>query len=215
MKKSVFIFICLGCLAFSTSSFAQENEAYDVLEISMIGGLGFPGGGITEWNNGLNAANGPNLGLDIGYFMKPSWIVGFNFTYHALDVDKPEVGGLKHRIYSPRLYTKLVKITESSFEPYMKAHIGLDNPKFATDVTNAKGDRYREISYDPAFAFGLTVGTFYFTSDYSGIFAEVQLHRALAEDATASYQGVTYNFGENYTSVDVNLGIRILIGSGE
>ena len=213
MRKIGLVVAFLGCLVLATAVSAQEDEAIDVLEVSLIGGLAFPGGGITDWNNELNADNGYNMGIDIGYFINPSWVVGFNFTYHALGVDHPDAGDLTHKLYSPRIYGKYIRITESSFEPYAKVHLGLDNPKFTTDVTNAVG--YREISYDPALSFGLSAGLFYFTSDYSGLFAEVQYHRGLAEDAEADYENNLYQFGENYSSFDINIGGRVLVGSGE
>ncbi|MDF1544447.1 MAG: outer membrane beta-barrel protein [bacterium] len=215
MRKVGLVVAFLGCLVLATAVSAQEDEVVDVLEVSLIGGLGFPAGGITEWNDDLNADNGFNIGMDIGYFINPSWVVGVNFTYHAFGVDHPEAGDLHHKVYSPRLYGKYIRTTESSFEPYVKAHIGLDNPKFATDVSNAAGDRYREISYDPALSFGLTAGLFYFTSDYSGLFAEMQYHRALAKDVEAEYEKISYMFEENYSSFDINVGIRVLVGSGD
>ncbi len=215
MRKVGLVVAFLGCMVLATAVFAQEDEAVDILEVSLIGGLAFPGGGITDWNNELNADNGYNMGIDIGYFVKSSWIVGFNFTYHAFGVDHPEAGELNHKLYSPRIYGKYIRITESSFEPYAKVHLGLDNPKFATDVVNVVGDRYREISYDPALSFGLSAGLFYFTSDYSGLFAEVQYHRGWAEDAEADYENAPYMFNENYSTFDINVGVRVLVGSGE
>lgn len=214
MRKLVLFGTLLGMLFTYSAVFAQEGEVHDALEVSFITGLGFPGGGITNWNNALNADNGYKFGIDIGYFLTESWLVGFDFTYNMYKVDHPDVGNLRHRIYSPRLYAKFVRVTETNFEPYAKAHIGIDNPKFTTDVTNVSGDRYREISYDPAFSFGATAGMFYYTSDYSGLFFEAEFHRALAKNITAVYQRNVYDFNDNYNSFDLNVGVRILIGSG-
>jgi hypothetical protein len=91
----------------------------------------------------------------------------------------------------------------------------LDNPKFTTFVLNVTQNRYRAISYDPALAFGFGLGVFYFTSDYSGLFLEANYHEVLASSIEAEYNNVIYEFNEDFSTVNINFGIRILIGSGD
>jgi len=195
----------------------DEDEERDVLELGFMGGLGIPAGGITDWTDGqnsLNAQTGWTLGLDVGYFVSASFVTGLNFTYQQLNVDNDAVGTSSHRLYNPNLYAKYIFPSETNLEPYIKVHVGVENPKFTTFVKNGNQDRFRSISYDPAFAFGFSVGTFYYTSDYSGLFMDVQFHRALTDKTDAVYVGSTYPFRKNLTTWNLNLGIRVLVGSG-
>lgn len=194
---------------------AQDDEERDVLEVTVSGGPAIPVGGITEWNDGLDAATGWDLSMDIGYFFKYNVTAGINFTYQQLDVDHAEASDTWHRLYNPNLYAKYYIPMESNFEPYVRVHFGLENPKFTTLVQNVAQNRYRAISYDPALAFGIGLGLFYFTSDYSGLFLEASYHEVLASDIEAEYNTDTYLFNEDFSIININFGIRILIGSGD
>lgn len=217
MKKlSVAALMLLLLMAYPAAAQDEEDEEHDVIEIGFMGGLGIPAGGITDWTDGqnsLNAQTGWSLGLDVGYFVTPSFVTGFNFTYQQLNVDNDEAGSTFHRLYNPNLYAKYIFPSETNLEPYVKVHVGVENAKFTTFVKNSNQDRFRAISYDPAFAFGFSIGTFYFTSDYSGLFFDVQYHRALTNNVGATYADFDYQFRKNLTTWNLNIGIRVLVGS--
>lgn len=222
MRKQTLIAALLILLIFNFSIFAQDEEEYqpnDVLEISLFSGLSSPKGGITEWNDGLNADNGFNFGLDVGYFLNPNFVFGLNFTYTKFDVEVPallpEAELTSHRLYNGNLYLKYIQLTSSNFEPFVKAYIGIENPKFTTYVQNPDQDRLRLTSYDPGLAYGLSAGLFYFTSDYSGIYIEGKYHGATTSNVTANYLDLTYDFNKNVSKFDINIGIRLLGGSKE
>ncbi len=219
--KNALTLTCLAVflvVALSGSVFAQDDEDYerDVLEATFYGGLGLPGGDITDWNDTLGAKTGYELGFELGYFATESIVVGINFYFSEFAIDANDVASdMKHRLYNPNLYLKYYFPMESNFSPYVKGHVGLENVKFATFVSNENGDRYRQLSYDPALAFGFGAGLFYYTSDYSGLFLEANYHIASTSDVEANYEGNTYVFGSDVATFDIHAGIRVLIGSGE
>ncbi len=222
MRKQTLIAALLILLIFNFSVFAQDDEEYqpnDILEVCLFGGFSSPKGGITEWNDDLNADNGFNFGLDVGYFLNPNFVLGINFTYTKFDILVPanlqEADLTTHRLYNGNLYLKYIQLTTSNFEPFVKAYIGIENPKFTTYVQNPAQDRLRLTSYDPGFAYGISAGVFYFTSDYSGIYIEGKYHGASTSGVTADYLDVTYDFNKNVSKFDINIGIRLLAGSKE
>ncbi len=200
--------------AINTVAFAQdEEEERDLLEVCLYGGLGSPMGGLGDWHDSLGAKMGWSLGMDFGYFMKPNVVVGFNFQYTQFGIDGPaEVEGASHRLYNPNLYAKYYFQGESDLEPYIKAHVGIENPKFYTSLIDTK---YRSVSYDASFAAGFGVGLFYYRSDYSGLFIEANYHYAATSDAQRVYSEETLNFVENVAVFDIHAGVRVLVGSGE
>ena len=217
MRLSLAKFTLVFLLLCSLTAVAQEyeEEERDILEFSVFGGGAFPGNSIKNWQDTLGAKSGFDLGFDFGYFLTPDLVLGLNFTYaqFAIDTDN-EAKSLHHRLYNPALYLKYYFFIENSnFAPYVKGHVGVDNPKFTTFIGNVGLPRYRELSYDPAFAFGGGVGLLYYTSYYSGLFVEVNYHRALSKDVTKTYEGETYKFGENISLIDVHAGISVFFGS--
>lgn len=211
MKKLGILLAALLLLSALTVSAQEEEEEYDILEMNFSVGAGIPGSGISDWMDTLGAKTGWSMGMDIGYFLKPNIVLGFNFTYYQFGIDHDSTDDLNHRFYSPSAYLKYYFEGESNFVPYLKLHAGVENPKFATWVEASGINRYREKSYDPAFAFGVGAGAFYYTSDYSGIFLEVNYHQAMTKNTTATYGGNTYDFGENAGLIDIHAGVRILI----
>ena len=99
---------------------------------------------------------------------------------------------------------------ESNWTPYLKGHLGLENAKFSTKVTNPAGGRYREISYDPAIAMGVGAGLIYYTAYYSALFIEFNYHTAMTEKVEATYLDTQYEFGENLTTYDIHAGFRLI-----
>ena len=55
--------------------------------MSIYGGFGIPSGGISDWNDSLGAGTGWEIGMDVGYFLTPSMVLGLNFTYAQFSVD--------------------------------------------------------------------------------------------------------------------------------
>ncbi|HOP06869.1 MAG TPA: hypothetical protein PLF13_06205 [candidate division Zixibacteria bacterium] len=215
MRKYSTVIAILVLLIASGSALAQEEEARDVLETCFYGGLGIPSGGITDFGGDLGAKTGWSLGIDIGYFMRYNVVVGVNFIYTQMAIDGgPEVDGLYHRLYNPNLYVKYYFMGESNFEPYIKAHVGVENPKFTTYL-QLPDPKYHATSYDASLAYGIGAGVFYYSADYSGLFLEVNYHAAQTKDAEKSWDEQTVVFGDNLGMIDIHAGIRILIGSGE
>ena len=205
-------------IGINTAAFAQdEEEERDLLEICFYGGLGSPMGGLGDWKDTLGAKMGYSGGIDFGYFMKPNIVVGFNFMFTQFGVDGP--AGLEdasHRLYNPNLYAKYYFSGESDFEPYIKAHVGVENPKFTTPVVTDIGNtRYQSVSYDASLAAGIGLGLFYYRTDYSGLFIEANYHYADTKDAKREYADKVFNFEETTGVLDIYVGIRVLVGSGE
>lgn len=218
--KSILLMILTIFFAFSFSTSAQEEESRDILEVLFKGGLAIPDGGITNWNNDVNAKTGWNVGLDIGYFLNENVVFGFRFMYQQMNINTDmlidnSLQNSRHRLYSPNLYIKYIKITDSRWEPFVSGHLGVENAKFTSEVVNDKQNRYRALSYGPALSYGLTAGMFYWNSDYSGLFIEGTFHGASTNSSTASYIGNDYSFDTNLRTFDINIGIRFLFSSGD
>ncbi len=228
MKKGSILLAVLVLLIVNLTVFAQDEER-DVVEMGFFGGLGIPGSGLTDWKTGdyeWAAKTGFDVGMEVGYFLRPNLVVGLNFIYTQFPVDTDtqfpndtsgEMSGHQHRLYNPNFYFKFLFEGESNWTPYLKGHVGLENPKFSTFAQDEAGEgesRFRELSYDPAIAFGLGVGLIYYTAYYSGIFIEANYHQAFSKNAKATYQDDPYEFGEDLSMFDIHFGIRILFSSG-
>lgn len=217
MKRLLTTALALALLV-SAPVLAQDEEGYikDLMEVNFFGGGGIPSGDIKDFSDTVGAGTGYNIGLEAGFFVTTSFVAGFNFTFTEFAVDdQANAGGLHHKLYNPNLYAKYYFLGQSDFIPYVKANAGLDFAKFTTLVASSSGPRYREISYDPVFSFGGGVGLFVFTTDFSGLFAEINYHRAVSSNAEATYQDVKYKLDSDIGLIDVHAGIRILIGPGE
>lgn len=216
--KKLLILITILLVFTSLSTFAQDEEEVekDNLELTLWSGLGLPTGDIKTWSDSLGAKSKFSLGMDIGFFYTPDIVIGFNFTYNTFSIDNnptdTRAEGLNHRLYQPNIYVKYYFPSESNWLPFVKVHGGFDFAKFTTFVENPAGNRYRSVSYDAAFAYGLGAGMFYYTSDYSGLFFEANYHIASTSSTSADYLGTTYEFGDNLKLLDIHLGFRILFG---
>lgn len=218
--KLILLFILTIFFAFSFSISAQEEESRDVLEVLIKGGLAIPDGGIKNWNDGVDAKTGWNFGVDIGYFYKENLVIGFKFLYQQMSISTDRLAdnslqNSKHRLYSPNLYVKYIRISESRWEPYVSGHLGVENAKFTSEVANTIQNRYRALSYGPALSYGLSAGLFYWNSDYSGLFLEGTFHGASTNSVSASYSGNNYSFETNLRTFDINFGVRFLFSTGE
>jgi len=213
MRKSSLIIAIVILLGASIPVMAQDEER-DLLEVCVYGGYGFPSGGASDFGDSLGAKAGLLLGGDLGYFLRYNMVIGFNFTYTQFGIDATgEVGDRSHRLYNPNLYLKYYFMGESDLEPYLKAHVGIENAKFTTLLSDPA--KYRATSYDPSLAFGFGGGLFYYTADYSGIFIEANYHYANTDGAKKEYLDQTLEFEDNIAVFDIHAGIRFLIGSGE
>jgi hypothetical protein len=225
MKKGSILIALLVLLTVNLTVLAQDEER-DIVEMGFFGGLGIPGSGLTDWKTGSYEwvpKTGFDVGLEAGYFLRSNLVVGLNFIYTQFPVDTDtqfpndtsgEMSGHQHRLYNPNLYVKFLFEGESNWTLYVKGHVGLENPKFSTFVENPKGNRFRELSYNPAVATGLGVGLIYYTGYYGGVFIEANYHQAFTKNAEATYQDEPYEFGENLGMFDIHAGIRILFSSG-
>lgn len=222
MRKLVFIVTGLLVLIFSSVCFAQDEQEKDFLEASIFGGLAAPTGGISNWSDSLGAKRGFTTGIEIGYFLTPRMVLGLTFSYSQFSINATGAGSEEasqrhHRLYNPAIYGKYYFFSESHFAPYFKAQAGVDNPKFVTSVYDMPSiaPKYREMSYDPAFAIGGGAGLFYYTSDVSGFFIEANLHHAFSADAKGTYQDRAYRFGEASTLFDLHAGLAVFFGSSK
>jgi len=218
MKKGSILIAVLVLLTVNLTVLAQDEER-DVVEMGFFGGLGIPGSGLTDWKTGGEeraAKTGFDLGMDVGYFLRPNLVVGLNFVYTQFPIDTGDKkSSHNHRLYNPNLYVKFLFEGESNWTPYVKGHVGLENPKFSTFIEDdVAGNRLRELSYDPAVALGLGVGLIYYTGYYGGVFIEANYHQAFSKNAEATYQDDLYEFGEDLSTFDIHAGIRILFSSG-
>ncbi len=213
--ESILIVTLFFALISANSARAQEQEGYvkDLMEVNFFGGGGVPSGDIKNFSDTIGAKFGYNFGFDAGFFINQSWVAGLNFTFTEFSVDEgAKAPGLHHKLYSPNLYAKYYFTGESDFVPYLKAQGGVAFPKFTTLVANWAGARYREMSYDPVFAYGFGAGLFYFTTDFSGLFVEANYLRAASSDTKANYNGIDYSFESGLSQIDIHAGVRILIG---
>ena len=143
-------------------------------------------------------------------------VLGFHFSYTQFGIDDAaNANGLDHKLYFPALYLKYLVNSNSNFVPYVKVLAGLQNPKFTRYAENIEGNRYRALSYNAAFGYSIGVGVFYYTADYSGLFLEACYSGSATENLESTYAGKTYSFDETAKSVDLRVGLRFLIGSGE
>lgn len=205
-------------LTFCSTGFSQDEEEKDFLEASLFGGFLVPTGGLSNWSDTLGAKSGFTAGLDIGYFLTPSMVLGLTFSYGQMGIDATDEASQKHhRFYNPAIYGKYYFFSESKFAPYFKVQAGVDNAKFATSVRDQDGGspKYRDVSYDPAFAIGGGAGLFYYTSDVSGFYIEANVHHAFSENAKATYQNTSYKFGESSTFFDLRGGLSLFFGSSK
>lgn len=213
--ESIFTVTLVLALISANSVRAQEQEGYvkDLMEVNFFGGGGVPSGDIKEFSDTVGAKFGYDFGFDAGFFITQSWVAGLNFTYTAFKIDDvAKVPGLHHKLYSPNLYLKYYFTGQSDFVPYLKAQGGPVFPKFTTLVGSVGSKRYREMSYDPVFAYGFGAGLFYFTTDFSGLFVEANYLRAESSGSKVNYQGVDYSLGSDLNLIDIHAGVRILIG---
>jgi hypothetical protein len=102
---------------------------------------------------------------------------------------------------------------ESDFVPYIRGQAGLSFSKFTTIVIDNSVGKFRELSYDPSLMVGAGAGAFFYTTDYSGLFLEVNYYQAFSEEAKGTFQETEYRFGENIGLLDIHAGIHVFFGS--
>jgi len=217
MKRSLVNLALVILLMCSVTTVAQEyeDEERDFLELSFYGGAALPSGGLSDWNDSLGAKTGMEFGVDVGYFLTSNLVLGLNFTYAKFAVDNDnEASELNHHLYNPALYLKYYFFGDGNFVPYLKGHVGVDNPKFVT-LLPEPATRYRELSYDLALSFGFGAGAFYYTSDYSGLFIEAGYHMGMSKDLEEDYGGQINVFGDNIGLIELRAGISVYFSSGD
>ena len=218
MKKMTMLLMAAILVLSNEVGLAQEDdEERDILEVNFYGGVAIPSGSLSDWNDSLGAKSGFDIGIDIGYFVRTTFVVGFDFVYTQFGVNgSDDANSHSHRLYSPSVYAKYYLGLESDFEPYLKAQVGVENAKFSTAVVHpTAGGRFRELSYDPVLSAGFGVGLFYYTADYSGLFIEANYRWGNTQDVTATYLSQDYTFGETAGLIDLHAGVRLLVGSGD
>lgn len=205
----------------------EEEYVKDFMEVAVYFGGAVPMGGLSDWSTTnletgteqIGTKFGFNTGFDVGHFLTMNLVLGLNFHYSqfAVDSDSTAVADMKHRIYSPALYVKYYFSGESNLVPYIRGQAGVDILKYATRVYDPNVDQgsfeYRELSYDPAFAFAFGAGLFYYTHDFGGLYIEANYRTALSSDVEAGYEGRSYSFGETASTLDVHAGIKVFFGS--
>lgn len=217
MKKTLALTLLMLLVVFNLTAVAQDDDEVekDKAEFTFFGGFGFPSGDLTDWGgDSLKPANGNNIGIEGGFYFTSNITAGFNFTYTSfgIDTDYELTKDLTHRLYSPSLYLKYYFPLEGDFVPYVKGTFGLDFAKFTTWVDDVGEGKFRQMSYDPALAYGIGVGAFYYTADYSGFFVEANYR--LSQTEKSEYKE-DIEFGVNAATMEIHAGFRILIGSDE
>ncbi|MEW5796586.1 MAG: hypothetical protein AB1772_09515 [Candidatus Zixiibacteriota bacterium] len=226
MKRfSLLLAVLIGALCCSpvAAQEADEESVKDFMEVGIYGGGALPMSSLSDWSvttegvtEKIGARFGFNVGFDVGHFLTPSLVVGvtMNYAQFGIEADEAEPRSMNHRLISPAAYVKYYFQGESNFLPYIKGHAGVDVVKFATRVYdgNIPGYEYRELSYNPAFAFGVGGGLFYYTFDYGGLYAEANYHTALTKDVEGDYGDLAYPFGETAGVIDIHAGIKVFFG---
>ena len=225
MKKLSALLMLISLLVLLEPAAAQddyEDVIKDYLEVVGSFGVNIPSGALSDWESPagikVGAKTGFGFGGDIGYFLTTNMVLGIHFTYVQYSIDSEvDLPGLNHRFYNPSLYFKYYFFGESNWAPFLKAEIGVDNPKFTTQVQEDGTGRfkYRELSYDPVLSFGGSAGLFRYTSDYSGVFVEANVHYGLSDKSEGTYQSSTYEFGEKSLLIQLQGGIKVFFGPGE
>jgi len=222
----MFSLLLVALLTLGSVVMAQEEEetVKDFMEVAIFGGGSLPIGGLTDWSTTnpttgteeLGTKFGFDAGFDVGHFLTPTLVLGLNLTYgqYGIDSDSAAVASLHHRLICPSVYLKYYFAGESNFMPYVKVHAGVDVAKYTTRVYDGNEESYiyRELSYDPAPAFGLGGGVFYYTFDYGGIFAEANYHMALTSDVKGKYGDEEYIFGETASVLEIHAGLKVFFG---
>jgi hypothetical protein len=227
MKKISTILVLLMVLIFGASVCAQDENAEetgkDFLEVALFGGLSMPIGGITDWTStgptgtlAMGTKAGFDMGFNIGYYVTPQIVTGLDYTYsqYDIDTDLPSLDSRRHRIYGLAAYGTYYFFGESNFVPYLKAQAGIDIPKFTTSIYDGNIDSYvyRELSYDPGFAFGFGAGLFYYTYDFGGVYVEANFRNGLTDKVKGKSGNDTYVFGTNESVLDIRAGLKVFFG---
>lgn len=223
MKRLSVLGSLLMVMLLSVNAVAQDEDEYaynDILEFALYGGVGVPGGDVTEWGDSLSlgATSGWSIGFDFGYFVSPRITIGVNLIYTRLGVDTDAgtdlASDLNHHLYTPNLYLKYHFVSETNWLPYLKGQVGLENAKFVTAIDRPSAPRvYRELSYSPSLSVAAGAGIFYYVHDYGGLFLEANYRYSFTEDAEKELDEGTRVFGSNMSTIDVHAGIRVIFGS--
>lgn len=216
MKKLVLIAAIVMVVLLPLVASAQAtDEERDMLEVSINGGLGLPVGSVKTWNDTLGSKTGLGFGGEIGLFLNKDMVLGMEFNYYQMGINtESSADQLKHRLYSSSLFLKRYFSGNSNFSPYVKLNAGLDFPKFATFVTDGGVGKFRELSYKGSFSLGIGAGLFYYTSDFSGIYAEANYHQVFSNGTKKVYQNQEYRFDGGISLIALKAGIRVFFGSG-
>ena len=218
MKRSFWILVIASLVALPLGLMAQDEaeEERDLLELNLYGGFSIPAGGIKDFSDTLGAKTGIGGGFDFGVFIKQNITLGLGFSYTTFDIDNDNpVVTQKHQLFSPNVFVRYYFPSSGDLVPFVHGRVGLDFPKFSTEVLDNGTLKFRELAYSPSLAAGLGAGIFVYTSDYSGFFLEADYRQTFADSAEKEYKGVDYIFGENYGLIDIRAGIHILFGSDE
>ena len=217
------LMVAVGCFPVAAQE-AEEESVKDFMEVGIFGGGSLPMGGLSDWSittdgfgtERIGAKFGFNVGFDVGHFLTSNLVVGvtMNYAQFGIDSDVAAAAAMSHKLISPAAYLKYYFQGESNLVPYIKGHAGVDVVKFATRVYdgNVGAYQYRELSYHPAFAFGVGGGLFYYTFDYGGLYAEANYHMALTKDVEGDYGDIAYTFGETAGVLDIHAGIKVFFG---
>ena len=224
MKMFSLLLVALLTLGSIAAAQEEEETVKDFMEVAIYGGGSLPIGGLSDWSS-TNPATGTeelgtkfgfDAGFDVGHFLTPNIVIGLNLTYaqYGIESDTAEVASLHHRLICPAVYLKYYFSGESNFMPYVKVHAGVDVAKYTTRVYDGNDEAwvYRELSYDPAPAFGFGGGVFYYTFDYGGVYAEANYHMALTSDVEGTYGDDVFTFGETASVIEVHAGVKVFFG---
>jgi hypothetical protein len=220
----------LAVLALAPTVFAQDGAELDdmvekdILEVAVFGGLSLPMGGLGDWTSvgalgepqDMGAKTGFSFGFNLGYFLTANMVLGADMSVNQYSIDTEEsvLDSRNHIMYGALAYYKYYFFSESNFAPYLKGSVGVVIPKFTTIVQDHGLGvyEYRDLSYDPSFAFGLGAGAFYYTHDFGGLLVEVDYVHGMTDGTKGKYQGTEYEFGENTSLLDIRGGIKVFFG---
>lgn len=217
MKRSLMILALASLLSLPAALFAQDEaeEERDILELNLYGGLTIPAGGLKDYGDTLGAKSGLGGAFDFGVFIKSQWTLGVGFAYSQFDIDNDNpLITLNHKIYRPNIFLRYYFPTEGNLIPFAHVRLGADFANLTTPVVDNGTRKLSELEFDPAFSAGLGAGVFYYTSDYSGFFIEADYHQAFAKSTSGDFKGTSFELGDNYSTLDLRVGLHLLFGSG-
>lgn len=163
---------------------------------------------------GLKATSGIGFDAGIGYYYKPSLIIGGYFRFLNMGTEDID---MSHRTYSVGMYGKFLflDIVEGSGSPYLRMSAGINFGKFATRVDGEFTPTFRELSYAPTPAVEIALGFHKKTAEAGAIYFEGAFGYDFTDGITGEFRSQKTEWGANNQYVIIRAGVLFNIGAKE